>query len=288
MEYLTHIFILVSIYSILSLSLNLVTGFTGLVSVTQAAFFGIGAYVTAILMSIYQVNFFVTLPLAMLLSFIISIIIGFILSRFKGDYYVLVTFGFNTIVWSIFINWQSLTRGPLGIPGIVRPEFFGFEFSNNFSFLVLVLVALALVYFVSKFITNSSFGRVLKAIREDEKALQVFGYNTGVFKLMIFAISAALAGLAGSFFASYISFIDPSTFTLTESVFILSIVILGGLASLEGSIVGAAFLVILPEALRFVGFDADIAAQMRLAVYGLLLVLLMMYRPKGFMGEYKI
>jgi branched-chain amino acid transport system permease protein len=150
------------------------------------------------------------------------------------------------------------------------------------------LVFLGFVYLTSRFIVNSSFGRVLKAIREDEEAIQVFGYNTLYFKLAVFVMSAGMAAVAGSFFASYITFIDPSSFTLMESVFILAIIILGGLANIRGSILGALFLILLPEILRFVGFPSDIAAQMRQVVYGVLLILFMLYRPQGFIGEYRL
>ncbi len=143
-------------------------------------------------------------------------------------------------------------------------------------------------YCIAHFITSSSFGRALKAIREDEQAISVFGYRTPHFKLVIFVIAAMMASVAGSLFASYISFIDPSTFTLNESVFILAIIILGGLASLRGSFLGAVCLIILPELLRFVGFPSDVAAQMRQVVYGLILILLMLYRPQGLIGEYKL
>ena len=217
-----------------------------------------------------------------------SLLIGYVLSKFKGDYYALGSFGFNVIVYSIFLNYQDLTRGPLGIPGIDRPNLFGFSFSDNLPFLVLVAIFATLIFFISKFIADSSFGRVLKAIREDEQAIQIFGYKTHQYKLAIFVIGAMIASIAGAFFASYITFIDPSTFTLNESIFVLSIIILGGLANLRGSVLGALFLILLPEILRFVGFPSDIAAQMRVLVYGALLVILMLYRPQGLLGEYKL
>jgi len=203
-------------------------------------------------------------------------------------------------MFSIFLNWDSLTRGPLGIPGIPRPNLelalrhgsgqgiMNYGFSSNTSFLLLTSLFLILVYLACRFITSSSFGRVLKAIREDEGAIQVFGYRTLYYKLAIFVIAAGMASVAGSFFASYIRFIDPTTFVVMESVFILAIVILGGFANLRGSVLGALFLVLLPEMLRFVGFSPDIAAHMRQAVYGLLLILLMLYRPQGLVGEYKL
>jgi branched-chain amino acid transport system permease protein len=288
MEYLIHIAILISIYGILGLSLNLVVGYTGLLSVTQAAFYGIGAYGTAILLTRYDVNFFLVLIVGVFISALISFLIGYVLSKFKGDYFALGSFGFNVIVWSIMLNWQSLTRGPLGIPGIERPSLFGLSFSDNLVFLIFSVLVLVLIYFISNYITSSSFGRVLKAIREDEEALQVFGYNTLWFKLAIFVIGASIASVAGSLFASYITFIDPSTFNLNESIFILAIIILGGLSNNKGAVLGAVCLIILPELLRFVGFPSDIAAQMRQLTYGVILILLMLYRPQGLLGEYKL
>ena len=292
MEYLIHLAILFAIYGILGLSLNLVVGYTGLLSVTHAAFYGIGAYATAILLTSLGVNFFVSVLAAMIVSAIVALLIGLILSKFDDDYYALASFGFNIIIFSVFLNWQELTRGPLGIPGIGKPSFeiFNFQFliSNNLEFLILALLFLGLIYFISRFIVNSSFGRILKTIREDEKAIQIFGYNTLYYKLAIFVISAAMAGVAGSLFASYITFIDPSSFWLMESIFILAIVILGGLSNLKGSLLGALFLILLPEALRFVGMPNDIAAQMRQVIYGVILILLMLYRPQGLAGEYKL
>jgi len=137
-------------------------------------------------------------------------------------------------------------------------------------------------------VTKSSFGRALQAIREDEVALSVFGYHTSWFKLAVFVMGAGMAAIAGGLFASYITFIDPSSFGVPESVFMLSVIILGGLGSLRGAVIGALVLVLLPEALRFVGFTPDIAAQMRQVIYGLMLVFLMLYRPQGLAGTYRL
>jgi len=287
-EYLIHIVILISIYSILGVSLNLVVGYTGLLSVTHAVFFGIGAYAVAILLTSFGINFFLAMLVGIFFVVLLSFLIGLVLSKFDDDYYVLASFGFNIIIYSIFLNWQGLTKGPLGIPGIKRPEIFNFIFSSNFSFLILAVVIAVAIYFIARFVVNSSFGRVLKSIREDEQAIQVFGYRTVHYKLVVFVISAGMASVAGALFASYITFIDPSSFTLLESIFILSIVILGGLANNKGAVVGTIFLIILPEALRFVGMPPGIAAQMRQVIYGLILIGLMLYRPQGLIGEYKL
>jgi branched-chain amino acid transport system permease protein len=288
MEYLIHLAILISIWSILAVSLNLILGYTGLLSITHAAFFGIGSYATAISMTVYDINFFLSIVIGILVTGIIALIFGLILSRFKGDIYALASFGLNIIVFSIFLNWQEMTRGPLGIPGIGRPEIFDFVFKSNLYFLILVAICAFFIYLISEYIVKSSFGRVLQAIREKELTIQVFGYRTQIFKLTIFVISACMASIAGAFFASYITFIDPSTFSLNESIFILSIVILGGLANNKGVFVGTVFLILLPEILRFVGFPSDVAAQMRQVVYGLLLIGLMMYRPQGLLGKFKL
>lgn len=288
MEYILHLGVLFAIYAGLAISLDLIVGYTGLLSVTHAAFYGIGAYATAILMTGYGVNFFVSVFAGIVCAAVAALLIGAVMSRFKDDYYALVSLGFNIIVFSIFLNWQDLTRGPLGIPGIGKPVLFSMTISSTGQFLALSVVVMSLVYLTARFIVNSSFGRVLKAIREDEKAIAVFGYNTSVYKLVIFIISASLAAVAGSLFASYITFIDPSTFTLNESIFILAMIILGGLSNIRGAVLGALFLILLPEILRFVGFPTDIAAQMRQVVYGALLIVLMLYRPQGMLGEFKL
>jgi|SRR3989344_9023 len=288
MDYVIHLLILIGIFSILGLSLNLVVGYTGLLSITQAAFYGIGAYTTAILMRALGMNFFLSMLIGIVATIVISSIIGTVLSKFKDDYYALGSFGFNIIIYSVMLNWQGLTRGPLGLPGIGRPELFGLILSENGAFLILVIILTVFVFLLSQAITRSSFGRVLMAIREDEKVIQVFGYRTHSYKLLIFIVSAGMASIAGSLFASYITFIDPSSFVLMESIFILAIIILGGLANNKGAVLGAIIMILLPEALRFVGFPTEIAAQMRQVVYGVLLIILMIYRPQGVMGNYKL
>ncbi|MDA2936479.1 branched-chain amino acid ABC transporter permease [Patescibacteria group bacterium AH-259-L05] len=288
MEYIIHLAILFSIYAILGVSLNLVVGYTGLLSVTHAAFYGMGAYATALLSTLFGAPFLISVLIGIGVAGVFSFLMGMVLSRFRGDYYALASLGFNIIVYSIFLNWQSVTRGPLGIAGITKPEIFNVSFSSNLSFLLLAAICLVLIYGISRFIVSSSFGRVLKAIREDEKVITVFGYRTLDYKLVIFVISASMAAVAGSLFAAYISFIDPSTFTVMESIFILAIIILGGLANIKGSMVGALFLILVPELLRFIGLSSDIAGYMRQLLYGIILIVLMLYRPQGLVGEYKL
>lgn len=287
-DYLIHLGSICAIYGILAITLNLVVGYTGLLSLAHAAFFGIGAYTTGICMTRFSLGFFQSMGIGVAIAGVCALTVGVILSKFKDDTYALGSLGLNVIIFSFFLNLQELTRGPLGIPGIQRPRIGSFVFSDNLFFLLLTSGFLAGVILCAFHITRSSFGRVLKGIREDEKTLQVFGYRTYWYKLIIFIISAMGASSAGSLFASYVSYIDPFSFTIHESVFLLALIIFGGLASIRGALAGAIILVLLPEFLRFVGFPHETAAHMRQFSYGLLLLVLMILRPQGLYGTYRL
>lgn len=288
MDYFIHLAIIGLFYVIPAVTLNLVVGFTGLLSVTHVAFAGIGAYAVAVLTTQYHVNFFLAACVGMIFAGVASLLVGLVFSKFRGDYYALGTVGFMVITYTVFQNWERFTRGPLGIPGIPRPEVFGFTFDKNIYFLILAACITSAIYFLSDAISRSSFGRVLKAIREDESAIQMFGYRISRYKLTVFVASAMLTSLAGALYAAYTAFINPASFTLFDSIFNLTVIIFGGLASLRGSVLGAFLLVLLPEFLRFVGMPPDIAAQMRQLIFGAILVIFMLYRPQGLMGEYKL
>lgn len=288
MEYLVHIAIIISIYAILALSLNLIAGYTGLLSYTHAAFYGIGAYAVAILCTSLHFNFFIAMAIGVITAAAIATILGLVLGKFKGDYYAMTSFGFGIIVYSVFLNLTKLTNGPLGITKIPRPKFLSIILHSNFNFLLLCIAFALLAYLLISHLTKTPFGQALKAIREDEKALSTFGYDTKIFKTISFTIGASLAAIAGSLFASYSTFIDPQTFSASESIFILAIVIIGGLADLRGSILSAIIIIALPEALRFLGLPAGLAANLRQIFYGLALIILMFIRPQGFLGKYKM
>ena len=288
MEYLINLAILFCIYGTLALSLNMVVGMAGLLSLAQAAFYGIGAYAAAIGMTELGLGFFSTLLLGMLANGILAFVVGKILSRFQGDYYAIVSAGLSVIVFSVLLNWKDLTNGPLGIFGIPKPEIGSFRLVSNFSYLVLCLAAVALSCGIYVLFDRSSFGRTLKALREDEQRTRLQGYNTKHFKSIVFVVSAMMSGIAGAMFASYISFIDPSTFQLKEGIFLFTIIIVGGLSSAKGSIVGALILISLPEVLRFIGLPYETAAQLQQIIYGALLVLMMILRPQGLFGKYRM
>ena len=288
MEYLVHVLVLVGIYIIISVSLNLISGYAGLLSIAHAAFYGVGAYVAALLALKLGAGFLLGLVCAAGAAGVAGLVIGAPSLRVRGDYFILTTFAFQIIAFDVMNNWVEVTGGPMGLPGIPQPMIFGLTVSTPVHFLILVgIVALLSVVFVRQLV-NSPFGRVLKAIREDEVFAQSLGKNVTRYKLSAFLIGGALAGVAGALYAHYVSFIDPTSFTVGESIFMLTIVIVGGTGSIAGSVVGAALLVIVPEALRFLGVPSAIAANLRQILYGALLVVCMMFRPQGILGEFTL
>lgn len=287
MNYLFHILIMVNIYLLLTFSLNIVVGYSGLLSLCHAAFYGIGAYITTLLMINAGFSFLPALILGVLGTIILSLIIAIPSLRLKGDYFILATLGFQVIVFVLLYNWVDLTRGPYGIPGIPRPEIWGLAIDSLPKFfvfsLIIALISAVLIYFVLR----SPYGRALKAIREDELSAAALGKNVPKFKISSFAMGAAFAAVPGALFATYFRYIDPTSFTLEESIFIISIIIIGGTGNIRGPVAGSFFMVILPELLRFLQIPDAIAANMRQIIYGLILILLMLYKPAGLLGEYK-
>jgi branched-chain amino acid transport system permease protein len=286
MDYLLHILTLFALYTVLVVSLDLIAGHTGLLSLAHAAFYGLGAYTSALLAVHWGAPFLVGILIGMIVAAGVSFVVSLPSLRLHDDYFVIATFGFQMILFSIFNNWMDITRGPLGIPGIPRPVIFGWAIQSHVGFVVLALVLAAFAYLVVGLITSSPFGRVLRGVREDEVFTKSLGKNPLRFKVTAFAVSAALAASAGSLYAHYITFIDPTSFTLMESILVVSMVIIGGAGSRWGPLIGAMVLVGLPEALRFIGLPNSVAANLRQIIYGALLVLMMMFRPRGLVGKY--
>lgn len=287
MSYLLHILIMIGIYIPLALSLNLIVGYGGLLSMCHAAFYGIGAYTTTLLMVNLHVPFYVSLIAGIVLSSVLSLLIAYPSLRLKGDYFVLASLGFQIIVFSVLYNWVSLTRGPYGIPGIPRPTFFGLSLGSIWAFLLFTMIFVAISLLIFYKLYRSQYGLILKCIRDDEMAAIAMGKDTTFYKIWAFVIGSAFAAISGALYAVYVSFIDPTSFTLDESIFILTLVMVGGAGNLRGPLSGVVFLIILPEALRFLGLPDTIAPNVRQMIYGALIIFLMRKRPQGIWGEYK-
>ncbi|GHT41701.1 hypothetical protein FACS189443_3840 [Planctomycetales bacterium] len=205
----------------------------------------------------------------------------------KGDYFILGSMGFQSIVFTILYNWTDLTRGPYGISGIPAPSFLNWTVRGLPLWFAFSTAVMSLCTTFIILIMNSPFGRTLKAIREDELAAGSLGKNIPLFKIKTFAIAAGFAAVVGMLFAGYMRYIDPTSFTMMESVFILSMLIIGGAGNIQGPVSGAVVLVVLPELLRFLGMPDAIAANMRQVIYGLAMIVLIRFRPQGLLGEYK-
>ena len=287
MNYLLHIFVMINVYAVLAWSLNLLVGYTGLLSLCHAAFYGIGAYVTALAMVDLGVGFWLALLLAAASTTLLSFMISLPSLRLKGDYFVLSSLAFQVIVFTILSNWMGVTRGPYGITGIPQPEVFGATIRTLPAFALFTGGVAAACGGLLYLVGNSPYGRALKVIREDELVAAVLGKNVIRFKVSAFAVAAGFAAVSGALFATYLRYIDPTSFTITESVFILSILIIGGAGNLKGPLAGAVLMLLLPEVLRFLGLPESVAANLRQVIYGLLLILLLRLRPQGLLGEYR-
>ena len=277
-SYFTHIAISILIFAILALSLNVIIGYAGIFALGHAAFFGIGAYTAALLMMKGELSFWLALPAAAVAAGLFGVLLGLAGIRLRGDYLAIVTLGFGEIVRLVFVNGGKVTNGPMGIPGIPAPDLFGYALTRKTEFYFLALLLLLFTVFVIYRVVHSGIGLSLMTIREDETLADSIGISPVRFKVFAFALGAFFAGAAGAFWASYISYISPDTFRYLDSVNILAMVIVGGIASIPGSVLGAAVMVLAPELLRFVN-------DYRMLLLGLAIVLMMMFRPEGIWSE---
>ena len=276
-DYYRDVLTLTGLYAVLALGLNLVVGQAGLLNLGYVAFYAVGAYTYAILSTRYGLPFWPGLAAGAASAAFISLLIGLATLRLRGDYFAIVTLGLGEITRIVLNNWDSLTGGPNGVSGIGRPVLFGHALTRPLEFYYLILVIAALTVFAMHRIMDSRIGRAWVAIREDEVAAEAMGVNTFRLKLLAFVLASAWAGMAGVFFASKMAFISPESFTFFESVMILCMVVLGGMGSIPGIILGAFLLIVLPEVLRGV-------ADYRMLGFGIALVLMMIFRPQGLLG----
>jgi len=283
--YVVSILTLLLIFAILGLSFNLLVGYSGLFSIAHAAFYGVGAYVAALTARDLGLNFLVATALGMLAAGTLSGMLAIPALRVSGDYLVIASFGFQFIIYSAFNNLE-ITGAGAGVPRIPRPALFGYVFESGLSMLALAAVFTGLTLALCWRLTTSPFGRVLRAMRDDEVAIQGLGKNITAAKVIVFVIAGALAAVAGALYAFTFNYIFPDNFTLVESVFIFTLVIVGGAGTLRGSLVGAVVVVLLPEALRFLTVSETLAAPIRQLAYSVLVIVFLMFRPQGILGEY--
>ncbi len=284
-RYAHDVAIQVLIYISLGLGLNVVVGLAGLLDLGYIAFYGVGAYTYALLNVHYGMSFWICLPIAAILASLAGCIIGYPTLKMRGDYLAIVTLGFGEIVRLILNNWMTLTNGPNGILGIKAPAIYLPSFEGGFHFEHLYLKKLYYLYYIAlaiavitiiavRRLNFSRIGRAWESIREDETAAELMGVNTFLLKLLAYAMGAVFAGLAGAFFAARMRFVSPESFTFLESAMVLSMVVLGGMGSIPGIILGCAALIVLPEVFR--EFELY-----RMLVFGAAMTVMMIFRPAG-------
>ncbi len=278
-NYLLRIATTATLYMILALGLNIVPGFNGLLDLGYVGFYGIGAYTAGLLTIHYGLSFWVILVLAAFNGALWGILLGAPTLRLTGDYFAIVTFGFSELVVLVLRNELWLTRGPMGLPGIDPPSIFGHPFTRDWEFFYLVLFLLVIVLVIVIRLENSRIGRAWFSIRENEIAAQCCGVNLIRYKVTAFAISASIGAMGGAFYARWFKFIHPDMFKFWESILVLCLVVLGGIGSISGTMLGALILIPLTEVLRAVLPQSLFSG--RYLIYGLLLVLMMRWRPAG-------
>jgi branched-chain amino acid transport system permease protein len=280
--YVLHIIALACLYAIPAIGLNVMLGYTGLVSLGHMAFAGIGAYTAAVLMVDAKLGFWWALIAATLAAGAAGFAGGAICLRFRSHFFMIVTLAFGLLLHSVMNNWDAVTRGAAGFPGIPRPAPLAIgDWTHSFGplagFYRLALTGVLVAFVLQWAIVRSEFGRVLVAIRQDEKLAAFKGANTMLYKTTVFAIGSAIAGFGGVLFVSFLRAASPDAFTLAESINMVLIVIIGGAGYLAGPLIGALVYIGVPEYLRA-------AAELRLVLFGVLLVLITLFAPQGLAG----
>jgi branched-chain amino acid transport system permease protein len=285
MDFLFSYLVLAEIYLLAALSTNLLVGVVGIFSVSQACVVGVGAYIAAFLTLNDTLPFGAALAVAALAGMALNILIALPSLRVAGDYFVVTSFGIQLLATAVFTNWTDGTGGANGLPGIPPPALFGYAVETTGQYLILTTTAALLACLGFWLLMRAPFGRLLRAIREDELAVAAAGKNVLRAKVSAAALAGALAGISGGLYASFLSFIDPSSFDLDSSVLLLTMVVVGGARTLAGSVLGTFLLLGLPQALSVIDIPTSIAASCRQLIYGVLLVAFMLFRPQGLVGR---
>jgi branched-chain amino acid transport system permease protein len=288
MNYLLHIAVMVEIYILLALSANQKVGLSGLLSLAQAVFYGIGAYAIAITVTKFGFSYWLALPAAMLACVLAALIFSFIAGRVRELYFSLATLALQIIFFSVVYNWNFVTNGSYGISGISSPEIYGFKINTPGSFALFGGFWVLTVLLFYKWFLKTPVSRLIQATRDDQIVVLNLGKNPNYYKRISIILSSVIAGIAGTLYATYATYIDPTSFTLDESILILSIVLIGGAGRIIGPVTGAVIYILLPELLKFVQIPDSFAANMRMILFGLLLVLIVRFKPKGIFGKYLI
>jgi branched-chain amino acid transport system permease protein len=282
MEHLLYLGTLIAVWVIVALAANLVIGYTGMMAMGQAAYLGVGAYVTATLNVLLGVNFYLALLLGSIASALTAAVTLLPLLRIGGFYFALATLGLNFVFFDIFHNLAPRVEGSEGLYGLQLPALFA---SSGPRFATTLAIAVLCVLLCQR-VVASPLGRALRATRDRPDALAALGKDPRSYQMIVWTFAGALTGLAGGLYAATLFYIDPTLFTLDASILILVYIGVGGLASTAGSVLGVILLISFNESLRFIGLPSQFVGPLQQAMYGLLLIGLMIFRRRGLVGEY--
>ena len=286
------------VYGILALSLNILVGACGLLTLAHAGYFALGAYTYAIATVAFGMSTTTAIFLSIGMAAVFSLLISLPTWRLKGDYFVIASIAVQVLLYSAIYNWvesnsalgtiENMTNGPFGISSVPRPSIFGYQLTSMQEMTLFTLVILGAVAWISQKLLFSPWGRVLNSMRDDELAARSIGKNVQFYKVEAIFIASVLAGLAGAIYSGYVSYIDPSLATMDQSILLLSMVLVGGTGNLKGPLTGAIILLLIPEGLRMLHIPDNVAAEARIMLYGLLLIVMVHVRPSGLLGNYKV
>lgn len=298
MSYFFHLLTYFGIFAILTMSLNIVIGYCGLLTLAHAGYFAVGAYAYAVGTLCWGMDFLSALLFASVVGGVTSLLISIPTWRLKSDFFVMNSIAVQVLFYSAAHNWTSSTanlgtifnmsNGPLGIAGITRPDIWGYKFNSLASMAGLSLMMMMLFVGVCWLLLTSPWGRVLQCMRDDELATRNLGKHVHFLKIQALFIASSMAAIAGALYASYTSFINPSLASIDQSILLLTMLLVGGAGNIYGPLAGAAILLLIPEILRFFPVPDSVAAEIRVMLYGLLLIIIVRFMPSGVAGKYKV
>lgn len=287
--YILSVFVLIGIYSLITIGLSLLMGYAGQISLGHAAFFGLGAYFSGVLTTTYQLSPWIALVIGIVVTGLLSFVIGIPILKLKEHFLAFATIGVNVILFVIFLGMASITKGAAGLSGIPKLNLLGFLLHSEISFYYFTWVVVLIITLLSLNIVNSHVGRVLRGIHDSEIATRSLGVNVGKYKLHIFVLSAVFASIAGSLYAHFMNFITPSTFHILVSIQFLVMVVVGGSQSIWGAITGAFIMTMISEGINhFLPMIMDVSGEIEIIAYGIVLILVVMFMPKGLIPTFSM
>lgn len=275
----------VAVFAILAVSLSLLIGHLGIFSMAHGALFGVGAYAFAYLNVTREWGFWPAAAVAVLVTAAAGLLLAIPTLRVSGDYFIVASFALQIVASSVFGNWDAVTGGTNGIPGVLRPDFGGVDFYSDGNFLIYAAVVMVAVTLLASWLVRSPYGRMLHLIRDDAVVAETMGKPVASTKAVVTVVAAGFAGAAGVIYAQYLMYISPGSFDVNASISVITMVVIGGMTSVWGAVLGSALIMAIPQALQNLSISSSVAGPLEQVLFGALLMLIMFLRPQGIIGD---